>query len=279
MHVELQGVSKQYRTGDDREVRALDNVSLHIGEAEFVCLLGPSGCGKSTLLKLMAGIERPSAGSVRFAGKPVNGASTERGYVFQEYALFPWLTVDGNIRFGLELKGISRKRQQEAVERYLELLGLKQAARLYPKELSGGMSQRVAIARALILQPKLLLMDEPFAALDAILRRKLQEEVARLWRQENITFVLVTHDVEEAIYLADRIIVMSPGPGRIKEEVAVRLPRPRVRTEAGFVALRNRLLELLHDGEDAADLGQSEANGSLRPGEASEQHAAEAFLA
>lgn len=249
MHVEIKHVTKTYLSGAAREIRALKNVSLTIGQREFVCLLGPSGCGKSTLLKLIAGTETASEGQVLFEGEKIGGPSTDRGFIFQDYALFPWLKVRDNIRFGLRMKGFRKKEQNDIVDHYLRLLGLEHAAHMYPKELSGGMSQRVAIARALCLRPKLLLMDEPFAALDAILRRKLQDEAARIWAKENITFVLVTHDVEEAIYLADRIIVMTPGPGRIKEQIDVTLPRPRSRTEAGFNALRNRLLDLLHDEE------------------------------
>ena len=251
MHVDISGVTKQYETGTGSQVSALHDISLSIGDAEFVCILGPSGCGKSTLLKLIAGLEQPSQGQIAFDNDKWRGAATERGFIFQDYALFPWLTVRDNIRFGLQMQRVPRKRQREIVDEYLQSFGLVDAAHLYPKQLSGGMSQRVAIARAFCLKPKLLLMDEPFAALDAILRQKLQEEVDRIWAKEKITFILVTHDVEEAIYLADRIIVMTHGPGRIKHSVNIDIPRPRIRTESDFVELRSRLMRLLHDEEDA----------------------------
>ncbi|MGG2197775.1 MULTISPECIES: ABC transporter ATP-binding protein [Paenibacillus] len=247
MFVELKQVFKEYGAGTSQSVHALQDIQLSIAKSEFVCLLGPSGCGKSTLLKLISGIEEPTGGEIQIDGSPVKGPSTERGFIFQDYALFPWLTVRGNIRFGMAMKRIPRRRQRELLDQYLMRFGLADSAHLYPKQLSGGMRQRVAIARALCLNPQILLMDEPFAALDAILRQKMQEEVVRIWERENITFVLVTHDVEEAIYMADRIVVMSPRPGRIKETVTVNLPRPRRRTDARFVELRARLLDLLED--------------------------------
>jgi len=249
LYVDISDVTKQYETGAGNRVNVLQDISMSIGEAEFVCILGPSGCGKSTLLKLIAGLEQPSRGMITFNNEQRNGSSTECGFIFQDYALFPWLTVKDNIRFGLQMQKMPRKRQQEIVEEYLLRFGLADAALLFPKQLSGGMSQRVAIARALCLKPKLLLMDEPFGALDAILRQKLQEEVGRIWTKEKITFILVTHDVEEAIYLADRIIVMTPGPGQIKQTVHVDILRPRIRTNSDFVELRSRLMGLLHDGE------------------------------
>ncbi|WP_019637860.1 ABC transporter ATP-binding protein [Paenibacillus fonticola] len=249
MHVKIQHVSKTYASGGGYAVKALDNISLTIENSEFVCLLGPSGCGKSTLLKLIAGIESSSSGSVQVGGAHMSGPSPERGFVFQEHALFPWLNVRDNISFGLDMKRLDRKTKKNTVNDYLRLLGLEKAARLYPKQLSGGMSQRVAIARALCLNPRLLLLDEPFAALDAILRQKMQEEMVRIWRRENKSFILVTHDVEEAIYLADRIIIMTPGPGTIKDNIPVSLPRPRIRTEAGFIQLRGKILRLLQSDE------------------------------
>lgn len=249
MHVEIDHVTKAYSVGNRQTVTALEDISLSIQENEFICLLGPSGCGKSTLLKLIAGIEASSSGSVKVGGTDVNGPSPERGFIFQEYALFPWLNVRDNISFGLDMKRLNKKAKKNIVEDYLRLLGLEKAARLYPKQLSGGMSQRVAIARALCLKPRLLLLDEPFAALDAILRLKMQEEMVRIWQRENKSFILVTHDVEEAIYLADRIVIMSPGPGTVKEIVPVSLPRPRLRTEAGFIQLRDRIVRLLQKNE------------------------------
>ncbi|WP_159884473.1 ABC transporter ATP-binding protein [Paenibacillus puerhi] len=265
MHVEIRNVIKHYDSGAGRVVKALQDVSLSVEKAEFVCLLGPSGCGKSTLLKLIAGIETTAQGRILVDGRAVEAPSTERGFIFQDYALFPWLKVGENIRFGLEMKRMNKRQQNEIVEHYLRLLGLEQVVHLYPKELSGGMSQRVAIARALCLRPQLLLLDEPFAALDAILRQKLQEEMVRLWSKEKITFILVTHDVEEAIYLADRIIVMTPGPGRIKEIVPVPMPRPRTRTSLDFVQLRDRLFHLLQGEESWERRVEEERRGALQP--------------
>lgn len=253
MHVEIHHVAKAYPSGSGHVIKALEDISLSIGENEFICLLGPSGCGKSTLLKLIAGIESSSSGSVKVGGVPVKGPSPERGYVFQEYALFPWLNVRDNISFGLDMTRVDKKTKRSIVNGYISILGLEKASRLYPKQLSGGMRQRVAIARALCLNPRLLLLDEPFAALDAILRQRLQEEMARIWLRENKSFILVTHDVEEAIYLADRIIVMTPGPGRIKEILPVSLARPRVRTEAGFIQLRSKILRLLQADKPEAE--------------------------
>lgn len=255
LHVQIQQVTKAYDTDSGQAVNALEDVALSIGDGEFICLLGPSGCGKSTLLKLMAGIEPPTSGSVTVGGREVKGPSPERGVIFQDYALFPWLTVRDNIGFGLAFKRMGKGTRTKTVDHYMRLLELEQAARLYPKELSGGMQQRVAIARALCLKPQLLLLDEPFAALDAILRNKLQQEIVRIWQQEQKTFVLVTHDVEEAIYLADRIVVMSPAPGTIKQVVTVPLPRPRARTESGFVALRDRLIRLLLESDQRKQTG------------------------
>lgn len=254
MHIEIRQATKIYDSATGHPVKALQDVTLSIGESDFICLLGPSGCGKSTLLKLIAGIESTTEGTVEVGGKLVAGISTERGFVFQDYALFPWLKVRDNIRFGLQMMRVEKKRQKEIVDDYLRLLGLEQAAHLYPKQLSGGMSQRVAIARALCLNPQMLLLDEPFAALDAILRQKLQEELVRIWQKERKPFILVTHDVEEAIFLADQIVVMTPGPGRVKEIVTVSLPRPRERTAAGFVELRETLVRLLQT-EEASPLG------------------------
>lgn len=253
MQVDISGLTKHYETGTGSAVPVLSDISMSIGEAEFVCLLGPSGCGKSTLLKLIAGLEQPTRGTISFPGESGGGGGISRdcGFIFQNYALFPWLTVKENIRFGLQMRKVPRKRQLEIVEEYLTAYGLTGAAELYPSQLSGGMSQRVAIARALCLKPKLLLMDEPFGALDAILRLKLQEEVVRIWEKEKITFMLVTHDVEEAIYLADRIIVMTPGPGRISQSVRVEIPRPRIRTNSDFAELRSRMMGLL-DGSQTA---------------------------
>ncbi|MFB9324612.1 ABC transporter ATP-binding protein [Paenibacillus aurantiacus] len=247
MLVEVQSVSKSYAAAGKGRIETLEGVDLQVHEREFVCLLGPSGCGKSTLLKLIAGIEQPSAGSIRFGGSPVRTPSPARGVIFQDYALFPWLTVRDNIRFGLRMQGGSRQQQRAMTEEALERFDLQGAGELYPNQISGGMRQRAAIARALCLKPALLLMDEPFAALDALLRLRLQEELVRIWQRESSTFVCVTHDVEEALILADRIVILTPRPGSIKTIVPVELPRPRDRASGAFVQLRERVLACLQE--------------------------------
>jgi nitrate ABC transporter ATP-binding subunit len=245
MSVEIHNVTKSFKVGTE-EVIALDRISLSIKEKEFLCLLGPSGCGKSTLLKLIAGIDQPDDGEILFDGQRVREPSKERGVVFQDYALFPWLTVRKNILFGLELAKVDPHKKKSILDEYLQLFELHEAADLYPNQLSGGMKQRVAIARALCLKPELLLLDEPFAALDPFLRQKLQDELLRIWNVEKITFILVTHDIEEAIYLADRIVVLTPKPGKINEVIPVHLPRPRSRTDSHFIEIRNRIIRLLN---------------------------------
>ncbi|MEC2077393.1 ABC transporter ATP-binding protein [Metabacillus fastidiosus] len=244
MLVTIENVSKIYDTSQKR-VEALNDISLSIHEKEFVCIVGPSGCGKSTILKMIAGIDHATNGIIRFEGEKVNGPSVDKGFIFQDYALFPWLTVRKNILFGLEMANTPSALKRERLEEYLYLLDLEKAADLYPSQLSGGMKQRVAIARALCLKPKLLLMDEPFAALDPFLRQKLQEELLRIWKAENITFVLVTHDIEEAIYLADRIIVLTSSPGKVNDVISISMPRPRLRTEEHFIQTRNKIVDLI----------------------------------
>ncbi|MGG3664867.1 ABC transporter ATP-binding protein [Bacillus gobiensis] len=244
MLVTLENVTKAYHAGG-QNVEVLSNLSMSIQEKEFVCIVGPSGSGKSTILKMIAGIEETTSGNICFEGQKIAGPSLEKGFVFQDYALFPWLTVRKNILFGLEMANANSVLKKKRLEEYLDLLDLEKAVDLYPSQLSGGMKQRVAIARALCLKPKLLLMDEPFAALDPFLRQKLQLELLRIWNAENITFVLVTHDIEEAIYLADRIIVLTPSPGKINEIISVSLPRPRLRTSQEFIQVRNKILDLI----------------------------------
>ncbi|MCZ8521652.1 MULTISPECIES: ABC transporter ATP-binding protein [Paenibacillus] len=258
MHVDIRGVTHSYARQGGRAAGndVLREITLGIREGEFLCLLGPSGCGKSTLLRLIAGMEKPVSGEIEAFGRKVAGPSPERGLIFQDYALFPWLTVRQNIDFGLEMRGTRKKEREETIARYLQLFGLEECGDFYPKQLSGGMRQRVAIARSLCLSPRLLLMDEPFAALDAMLRHKLQDDLLGIWARERITFVLVTHDVEEAVYLADRIVLMTPHPGRVRGIVPVTLPRPRRRESGEFAALRASVLARLTAdpalvGEDA----------------------------
>ena len=223
----VEGVSKTFRT-QRGGVHALDNVSLHVREGEFVCLVGPSGCGKSTLLNIIAGLEMPDSGSVMADGKPVTDAGSDRMMMFQESALFPWLDVMGNVIFGLKLKPKLRNKERRAVAKfYLHLVGLDKFIHANIHELSGGMKQRVALARALAPNPRVLLMDEPFAALDALTREQLYGDIQEIWAKRSKTIVFVTHNVREAACLGDRVVLFSPHPGRIQEQFAVNLPRPR----------------------------------------------------
>src|SRR5499427_3583375 len=223
----IENVSKTFKTATGT-VQALDRVSLKVSEGEFVCLVGASGCGKSTLLNIIAGLEKPDSGTVCADGRPVIGPGRERLVMFQEPALFPWLNVFGNVLFGLKLKpNLTNKDRHDVAKYYLELVGLRRFERANIHELSGGMKQRVSLARALAPNPRVLLMDEPFAALDALTREQLYGDLQRIWKARNKTIVFVTHNVREAACLGDRVIVFSPRPGRIREEFAVDLPRPR----------------------------------------------------
>ena len=228
--IELQQVSKLFPNEETGQiVQALQDITLSVEENEFVCILGPSGCGKSTLLNLVAGFERPTAGRVLFEGRPVRQAGPERGVVFQESALLPWLTVEQNVDFGLRNLGYDRNGRKERVRRFVSLVGLSDFRRARPHQLSGGMKQRVQIARVLALSPRALLMDEPFGALDAQTRDHLQDELLHIWEIERKTALFVTHNVEEAVYLADRVVVLAPAPDGIAADVPISIPRPRDR--------------------------------------------------
>lgn len=247
--LELIHVWKRFGLERGRELVAVQDVSFSVWPNEFVSLLGPSGCGKSTILMMSAGLETLSEGEIRVNGQPIRGPGRERGVVFQTYTLYPWLNVAENVRFALLKSNLSRAEQEERVMGYLRRVGLQEFARAMPNQLSGGMRQRVAIARALVAQPEILLMDEPFGALDAQTRLLMQELLLQVWQQEQTTVLFVTHDVEEAILLSDRIYVMTARPGRIKAEIAIDLPRPRslLATEAlpRFAELRQQILSLL----------------------------------
>jgi ABC-type nitrate/sulfonate/bicarbonate transport system ATPase subunit len=245
--LQVRGASKVHRSADGAEVVALAGVSLSIAAGEFVSLVGPSGCGKSTLLRLVAGLDAPSAGEVLVGadGQRITGPSAERGLVFQDPNLFPWLTVRRNIEAGLVARGVRAQKRHE-VDAFMKLVGLEAFADAYPHQLSGGMAQRVALARALVNHPRVLLLDEPLGALDAFTRMRMQDEVLRLWQNRGTTMLLVTHDIDEAIYMSDRIVMMTPRPGRIERILDVPLPRPRQRNDAGFLQLRNHILEMLH---------------------------------
>jgi len=224
----VEGISKSFNTGGRGQLLALDNVSLSVNEGEFVCLVGPSGCGKSTLLNLIAGLDTPDSGKLQSDGKPIVGTGRERMVMFQEHALFPWLNVIGNVRFGLKLKpGLTESDRNEVARYYLQLVGLERFATSNIHELSGGMKQRVALARALAPNPKVLLMDEPFAALDAMTREQLYSDLQKIWAARRKTIVFVTHNVREAVCLGDRVVLFSPNPGRIREDFRIPLARPR----------------------------------------------------
>ena len=240
VHIRISGVNKVFDAAG-RAVVALKDIDLAIPRGQFTCLLGPSGCGKSTLLNAVAGFAQPTAGTIAVDGRRVTGPGPERGMVFQEYALFPWMTVEQNIRFGLEIKRLGGAEIARRVGDLLELLALADFRHRYPKDLSGGMRQRVAIARVLALDPPILLMDEPFGALDALTRRNLQDELLRLWAALKKTILFVTHSIEEAVYLADRIVVMTYRPGTVKRDLMVELERPRDPSAPAFNALKRAL--------------------------------------
>ena len=240
----VKGVNKIFKTADN-EVVALKDINLNIPQGQFVCLLGPSGCGKSTLLNAMAGFSLPTSGSITANGKTVTGPGPDRGMVFQEYALFPWMTVAENIRFGLEIKGMGKPEMETIIASLMHKLGLSDFRSRFPKDLSGGMRQRVAIARVLALDSPILLMDEPFGALDALTRRNLQDELLRIWAELGKTVIFVTHSIEEAIYLADRIVVMTYRPGTVKRDILVDLPRLRDPASAEFNTLKRELGQLV----------------------------------
>ncbi|RSZ55144.1 ABC transporter ATP-binding protein [Massilia atriviolacea] len=242
--IHIDGVDKVFHSGG-RELVALRDIHLEIPAGQFTCLLGPSGCGKSTLLNAVAGFALPTRGTIRSGGRQVSGPGPERGMVFQEYALFPWMTVEQNIAFGLQIKGLARDAIAATVGALLEMLSLADFRQRYPKDLSGGMRQRVAIARVLALDSPIMLMDEPFGALDALTRRNLQDELLRIWAATGKTILFVTHSIEEAIYLADRIVVMTYRPGTVKRDVLVDLPRLRDPAAPAFNALKRELGQLV----------------------------------
>jgi NitT/TauT family transport system ATP-binding protein len=244
-HIEIRDVSLVYDTPSGR-VPAVDTVSFDIATSEFVCIVGPSGCGKSTLLNIIAGFINPTGGQIRIGGKAVTGHGMDRGVVFQDFAqLFPWRTALGNVAFGLEMKGVPKQERDTIALEQLALVKLDKFARSYPHHLSGGMQQRVAIARALAYNPAVLLMDEPFAALDALTRDDMQRLLADVWRETGKTVIYVTHNVAEAVYLADRVVVMTPHPGKLKSEIEIRLPRPRDPLSVEFLDYQKQLLHQL----------------------------------
>lgn len=234
--IDIRGVSKQYLV-NDRALQVLTGLNLTIAPGEFLSIVGSSGCGKSTLLRLILGLDVDYSGEIRVAGEVVRGTSLDRGIVFQDHRLFPWLTIAQNVGLGLENSPWSTERKRETVASHIALVGLQGFEQAYPHQLSGGMQQRAAIARALVNQPSILLLDEPFGALDALTRTHLQQELQRIWQAEKLTSILVTHDVDEAVYLGDRVVVMQPRPGRIQRIVPVPVAHPRDRADPQLKAI------------------------------------------
>jgi NitT/TauT family transport system ATP-binding protein len=251
--LDLRNVGKVYELNDQR-IEALRDANLVVEKGEFVCLIGASGCGKSTLLRIVAGFEPPSAGEALMWDKPIVGPAPDRGMVFQDYGLFPWLSVRQNIGFGPASRGLPKAELRALVDRFVDMVGLTRFADAYPHQLSGGMKQRVAIARVLANDAEMVLMDEPFGALDAMTRERLQDELLDIWQRTKLTVLFVTHSIEEAIFLADRVVVMEPGPGRIASEHRIELPRPRDVSSPEFNAVRRDLSARLHShhGKKAA---------------------------
>jgi len=243
----VKNVSKNFAARDRTATHtpALDAVSFSVAAGELISIVGPSGCGKSTILRLIAGLDFPSSGELRVGTEAITGPSAERGLVFQDPNLFPWLTVRRNVQAGLAALGLLHEKRREVSE-FIHLVGLEGFADVYPHHLSGGMAQRVALARALITHPKVLLLDEPLGALDAFTRMRMQDEVLRLWQVRLTTMILVSHDIDEAIYMSDRILIMTPRPGRIDRTIQVNLARPRDRSSPEFLRLRSEILQLLH---------------------------------
>lgn len=245
--LKIENLSKKYVSEKEKSVHALDSTTIDIKENEFVCIVGPSGCGKSTLLRIIAGLEVATTGKVFFYDKELKEPTRDIGMIFQQYSLLPWRTVEENIVLGLEFRRESKEVKKEVAEFFLKMIGMEEFRNAYPFELSGGMQQRVAIARALANDPKVLLMDEPFGALDAHTRILMQRELLRIWKNNQKTILFVTHSVDEAIYLADRIIVMSSRPGTIKKIIDVDMPRPRNRGNVLYGAMSNEILNMLDD--------------------------------
>ena len=246
--LEVRNLGKRYRSAQG-EVDALRNINFSVHRREFVCVIGPSGCGKSTLARILAGLDSHTSGEALLDGKAIAGPGPDRGMVFQGYSLFPWLTVKKNVMFGPQMKGAGRDEAERDARMWLELVGLDKFADAYPHQLSGGMRQRVAIARALVNQPRILLMDEPFGALDAQTRAKMQSHLIDIWKNIDITVLFITHDLDEAIYLADRILVLKAHPGEVQEIIEVPVPRPRAPAQfnsPAFRATKARLEELIH---------------------------------
>jgi NitT/TauT family transport system ATP-binding protein len=249
--ISIHNLSKTFSPRGAPRVTALEAINIEIPDGEFLSIIGPSGCGKSTLLHILAGLERPSSGQVLIDGRPVEGPGPDRVVMFQEYGLYPWMTVAQNIEFGLKAKGLRGRERTEIVRYFIGLVHLEGFQDRYPHEISGGMKQRVSLARAMAPDPKIVLMDEPFAALDSLTRDVMQEEILRIWNQLRRTFVLITHNIDEAIFLSDRVLIMTPHPGSVKDVLSIDLPRPRDPSlrakDRQFLAYREYLASRLHE--------------------------------
>ena len=250
MTLEVKNISRTFVSDDKEIMEALSGISFEVKDEEFICLLGPSGCGKTTLLRIIAGLESASAGQVMLNGSVIARPSPRMAMIFQEYSLYPWRTVEENVALGLELRGMKAQDRITEAEKYLDLVGLSGFGKRHPHELSGGMRQRVAVARALAIEPSILLMDEPFGALDAQTRNRMQHELLRIWEKTKKTILFVTHSVDEAVFLADRIVVLTHRPGRIKEIVSIPGSRPRDRTGEEFGQIRRHLLDMIREESD-----------------------------
>ena len=243
MSIKVEGVSKVFND----KIKVLDNINIDIDEGDFVCLLGPSGCGKSTLLNMMAAFDKPTDGKIYINGIEVDKPTIERVTIFQNYGLLPWRNVEKNIEFGLETLKLPKVERKVVAEKYMRLVGLEKFKNHYPHQLSGGMQQRVAIARALAVKPKILFMDEPFGALDPVIRSNLQEEIRNIWREEGITIIFVTHDVEEAVYLGSKIVIMSPHPGRIRKVISRDNKKLIEKSSEDFYQLKSHIINVLEE--------------------------------
>jgi len=260
--LQVKNLQKEFDSPQGK-VTALKDINFKTYKREFVCVIGPSGCGKSTLIRILAGLETPTSGEVLLDGKAVSAPGPDRGMVFQGYTLFPWLTVKKNVMFGLEMSGHGKTSSEEQALQWIDLVGLSKFANAYPHQLSGGMKQRVAIARALANQPRILLMDEPFGALDAQTRAKMQSYLHEIWKNIDVTILFITHDLDEAVYLADRVLVLKAHPGEVQEVIEVPVPQPRSPDQLlspEFLATKRRLEELIHPKEEEAGINEDQLN-------------------
>lgn len=252
MKLRIEGLTKRFTLEGGESIEALGPLDMEVADGEFICILGPSGCGKTTLLRIIGGLERPTTGRINLNSTSIEGPNPSMAMIFQEYSLFPWRSVLENVAFGLEVRGLGKEERFAIARRYIELVGLQGFEARKPHELSGGMRQRVAVARALAIEPKVLLMDEPFGALDAQTRNRMQQELLQIWGKTRKMVLFVTHSVDEAVYLADRIVILTRRPGRVKEIVPVQHAHPRERTDPPLVGIRRRVLGLLAEETEAA---------------------------